>query len=139
MKGLIATLSLLLSLSLPFGETVCAQGDQYRFVMVSHIGSNDPNMNWLTTSMKTFGERYPEVKTEYLSPNEYSLQSFITILNQAIATRPDGIAVPMRIAVTQARRPVRVTLAYEAIDVNPVLADQFFPSPLAGPAKSGGC
>ena len=56
MKGLIATLSLLLSLSLPFGETVCAQGDQYRFVMVSHIGSNDPNMNWLTASMKTFGE-----------------------------------------------------------------------------------
>jgi len=51
----------------------------------------------------------------------------------------DGIAVPMRIAVTQARRPVRVTLAYEAIDVNPILADQFFPSPLAGPAKSGGC
>ena len=95
MKGLIATLSLLLSLSLPFGETVCAQGDQYRFVMVSHIGSNDPNMNWLTTSMKTFGERYPEVKTEYLSTNEYSLQSFIAILNQAIATRPDGIAVPI--------------------------------------------
>ena len=62
MKGLIATLSLLLSLSLPFAETVCAQGDQYRFVMVSHIGANDPNMNWLTSSMKTFGERYPEVR-----------------------------------------------------------------------------
>ena len=80
MKRFLATLSLLLSLSLPFGETVCAQGDQYRFVMVSHIGSNDPNMNWLTTSMKTFGERYPGVKTEYLSTNEYSLQSFIAIL-----------------------------------------------------------
>lgn len=51
----------------------------------------------------------------------------------------DGIAVPMKIAVTQARRPVRVTLAYEAIEVNPILADQFFPSPLAGPAKNGGC
>ena len=63
--------------------------------MVSHIGSNDPNMNWLTTSMKTFDEKYPGVKTEYLSTNEYSLQNFIAILNQAIATRPDGIAVPI--------------------------------------------
>ena len=27
----------------PFAEAVSAQGDQYRFVMVSHIGSNDPN------------------------------------------------------------------------------------------------
>jgi hypothetical protein len=81
MKRLIATLSLLLSLSLPFGETVCAQGDQYRFVMVSHIGSNDPNMNWLTTSIKTFGERYPEVKTEYLSTNS-TPANFVAILNQ---------------------------------------------------------
>jgi simple sugar transport system substrate-binding protein len=63
--------------------------------MVSHIGSNDPNMNWLTTSMKTFDEKYPGVKTEYLSTNEYSLQNFIAILNQAIATHPDGIAVPI--------------------------------------------
>jgi simple sugar transport system substrate-binding protein len=63
--------------------------------MVSHIGSNDPNMNWLTTSMKTFNEKYPGVKTEYLSTNDYSLQSFIAILNQAIATHPDGIAVPI--------------------------------------------
>jgi outer membrane lipoprotein-sorting protein len=51
----------------------------------------------------------------------------------------DGIAVPMRIVITQARRPVRVTLAYEAIDINPMLADQFFPAPPAGPEKSGGC
>src|SRR6202011_4533105 len=72
-----------------------AQGDHYRFVMVSHIGSNDPNMNWLTTSIKTFEEKYPGVKTEYLSTNEYSLQGFISILNQAIATHPDGIAVPI--------------------------------------------
>ena len=65
------------------------------FVMVSHIGSNDPNMNWLTTSIKTFEEKYPDAKAEYLSTNEYSLQNFITILNQAIATHPDGIAIPI--------------------------------------------
>jgi len=95
MKRFLAALSLLLSLFIPLVEAVSAEGDQYRFIMVSHIGSNDPNMNWLTTSMKTFGEKYPGVKTEYLSTNEYSLQSFVAILNQAIATRPDGIAVPI--------------------------------------------
>ena len=95
MKRFLASLSLLLSICFPFAGAVSAQGDHYRFVMVSHIGSNDPNMNWLTTSMKTFDEKYPGVKTEYLSTNEYSLQNFIAILNQAIATHPDGIAVPI--------------------------------------------
>jgi simple sugar transport system substrate-binding protein len=76
----------ILSLCSLFVGAVFAQGDNYRFVMVSHIGSNDPNMNWLTTSMKSFEEKYPGVKTEYLSTNEYSLQNFIAILNQAIAT-----------------------------------------------------
>jgi simple sugar transport system substrate-binding protein len=95
MKRFLASLSLLLSLCFPFAGAVSAQGDHYRFVMVSHIGSNDPNMNWLTTSMKTFDEKYPGVKTEYLSTNEYSLQNFVAILNQAIATHPDGIAVPI--------------------------------------------
>src|SRR5215831_9376174 len=95
MKRFLGALPLLLSLCFPFAGALLAQGDHYRFVMVSHIGSNDPNMNWLTTSMKTFDEKYPGVKTEYLSTNEYSLQSFIAILNQAIATHPDGIAVPI--------------------------------------------
>ena len=95
MKRFLATLSLSLSLCFPFVGAVSGQADHYRFVMVSHIGSNDPNMNWLTTSMKTFDEKYPGVKTEYLSTNEYSLQNFIAILNQAIATHPDGIAVPI--------------------------------------------
>jgi simple sugar transport system substrate-binding protein len=58
----------------------------------------------LTTSMKTFEEKYPGVKTEYLSTNEYSLQNFIAILNQAIATHPDGIAVP--ILNNQALQPI---------------------------------
>ncbi|HEX7194181.1 MAG TPA: substrate-binding domain-containing protein, partial [Chthoniobacterales bacterium] len=45
--------------------------------------------------MKTFDEKYPGVKTEYLSTSQYSLQEFIAILNQAIATHPDGIAIPI--------------------------------------------
>jgi simple sugar transport system substrate-binding protein len=104
MKRLLCSLTLLLSHCFAVIGLVSAQSDNYRFVMVSHIGSNDPNMNWLTTSMKTFNEKYPGVKTEYLSTNEYSLQSFITILNQAIATHPDGIAVP--ILNSQALQPI---------------------------------
>src|SRR5882724_9707200 len=76
-------------------EAVFAQGDHYRFVMVSHIGSNDPNMNWLTTSLKEFEAKYPDVTTEYISTNNYSVQEHVRLLEQAIATRPDGIAVPI--------------------------------------------
>jgi hypothetical protein len=43
MKRFLGAMSLLLSLSFPCAGKVLAQGDHYRFVMVSHIGS-DPNM-----------------------------------------------------------------------------------------------
>lgn len=72
-----------------------AQDKQFRFVMVSHIGSNDANMGWLTESLKTFEEKYPDVKTEYISTNNYSVQEHVRLLEQAIATQPDGIAVPI--------------------------------------------
>lgn len=72
-----------------------AQDDAYRFVMVSHIGSNDPNMNWLTLSLEEFEEKYPNVTTEYISTNNYSVQEHVRLLEQAISTRPDGIAVPI--------------------------------------------
>lgn len=72
-----------------------AQDKEYRFVMVSHIGSNDANMGWLTESLKAFEERYPNVTTEYISTNQYSVQEHVRLLEQAIATQPDGIAVPI--------------------------------------------
>ncbi|MCX8996066.1 sugar ABC transporter substrate-binding protein [Rhizobiaceae bacterium BDR2-2] len=79
------------------GSAAVAQdSDQkYRFVMVSHIGSNDPNMNWLTMSLEEFEKKYPNVTTEYISTNNYSVQEHVRLLEQAIATRPDGIAVPI--------------------------------------------
>ncbi|PKP75114.1 MAG: sugar ABC transporter [Alphaproteobacteria bacterium HGW-Alphaproteobacteria-6] len=72
-----------------------AQEKQFRFVMVSHIGSNDANMGWLTESLAAFEEKYPDVTTEYISTNNYSVQEHVRLLEQAIATRPDGIAVPI--------------------------------------------
>ena len=72
-----------------------AQDKEYRFVMVSHIGSNDPNMNWLTMALDEFEQRYPNVTTEYISTDNYSVQEHVRLLEQAIASRPDGIAVPI--------------------------------------------
>jgi len=78
-----------------FAAPQVASAKEYRFVMVSHIGSNDPNMKWLTLSMEEFEKKYPNVKTEYISTNNYSIQEHVRLLEQAIATRPDGIAVPI--------------------------------------------
>ena len=68
---------------------------KYRFVMVSHIGSNDPNMKWLTLSMDEFKRTHPNVTTEYVSSNQYSVQELVRLLEQTIASKPDGIAVPI--------------------------------------------
>lgn len=85
------------AVALAGGQSAMAQegGKTYRFAMVSHIGSNDPNMKWLTLSMKAFEEKYPNVKTEYISTNQYSVQEHVRLLEQVISTRPDGIAVPI--------------------------------------------
>src|SRR5919106_1010861 len=72
-----------------------AMAQDYRFVMVSHIGSNDPNMQWLTRSLDEFKKKYPNVETEYLSTNQYSIQEHVRLIEQALATQPDGIAVPI--------------------------------------------
>ena len=76
-------------------QPALAADKQYRFVMVSHIGSNDPNMKWLTLSLEEFEKKYPNVKTEYISTNQYSVQEHVRLIEQAVATKPDGIAVPI--------------------------------------------
>jgi len=98
-------------------EEPVAQAPTYRFVMVSHIGSNDPNMQWLTKSLATFEEKYPDVKTEYIATNDYSVQAHVQLIQQALATNPDGLAVP--IVSSEAFEPVLM----EAIDAGiPVVA-----------------
>ena len=92
LKSLIAT-ALLATTALSVAAE--AQDKKFRFVMVSHIGSNDANMGWLTGSLKAFEEKYPDVTTEYISTNNYSVQEHVRLLEQAIATQPDGIAVPI--------------------------------------------
>jgi len=98
-------------------EEPVAQAPKYRFVMVSHIGSNDPNMQWLTKSLDTFMEKYPDVETEYIATNDYSVQAHVQLIEQALATNPDGLAVP--IVSSEAFEPVLM----KAIDAGiPVVA-----------------
>lgn len=41
---------------------------KYHFVMVSHIGSSDPNMLWLTFAIDEFQRRFPEVTVDLSRP-----------------------------------------------------------------------
>ncbi|GGO84425.1 hypothetical protein GCM10011348_30650 [Marinobacterium nitratireducens] len=68
---------------------------EYRFVMVSHIGAQDPNMNWLTLSLAEFEKRYPNVFTEYVGGLTSGVEELAQNLEETIASRPDGIAVPI--------------------------------------------
>jgi simple sugar transport system substrate-binding protein len=86
-----------------FMQPAIAADKQYRFVMISHIGSYDPNMKWLTLSLEEFEKRYPDVDTEYNYAYQYSLQKdvqysvqeHVRLIERIVATNPDGIAVPI--------------------------------------------
>lgn len=49
-----------------------------------------------------------------------------------------GIPYPMGITLAQTRRPVRVRVMYQAVDINPILSDRLFTLPQSTPAKNGG-
>ena len=68
---------------------------KYHFVMVSHIGASDPNALWLTYAIKEFMKRYPEVDVKYVATDVFSIEAMTTLLKQTIATKPDGIAIPI--------------------------------------------
>ncbi|MFQ5802306.1 MAG: hypothetical protein ACE5JQ_05330 [Candidatus Methylomirabilales bacterium] len=50
-----------------------------------------------------------------------------------------GIPFPMSITLTHARRPVSTLVTYQAIDLNPVLADRLFSFPRSVSASDRGC
>ena len=72
-----------------------AEEYEYHFVMVSHIGPNDPNQAWLTFAIAEFEERFPEVKIDYVGATQSGIEELVTLARQAIATKPDGIAIPI--------------------------------------------
>ncbi len=76
--------------------TVGAAQEKLRFVLISHMNSSDPNMLWLTAGMDKFKEKYPDVEAEFVAPpGDFSLPAFIELIQQVVATKPDGIAVPI--------------------------------------------
>src|SRR5205823_12677553 len=74
---------------------VTAQAPKYHFVMVSHIGTNDPNELWLTFAIADFQKRYPDVKIDYQATTTSNIEDLVSLAKQVIATKPDGIAIPI--------------------------------------------
>jgi simple sugar transport system substrate-binding protein len=64
-----------------------------KYLFVSHMGSNDANFQWFNLALKAFQQRYPNVKAEYLSTNEYNTQKYVQLIEQAISMKPDGLVV----------------------------------------------
>lgn len=88
-------LVLFLFVGLTMKPAVAEAAPKYTFWFVSHIGPADPNMLWLTTSIKDFEKRYPEVSIKYVAPEEFSVKKQLEYLDTAIAAKPDGLIVPI--------------------------------------------
>jgi simple sugar transport system substrate-binding protein len=117
LKLMAAACGLAVTVAMPHAADAQQSTKHYRFAMVSHIGSNDPNMKWLTVSMQEFERTHPNVKVDYVSSNQYSLQELVRLLEETIASKPDGIAVPI-VSADALEGPI-----HEAIDAGiPVVA-----------------
>jgi simple sugar transport system substrate-binding protein len=92
----VISLLLLGVLMLSVGFSAHAQEPKYRFLMISHIGSNDPNMLWLTFAIDEFERRFPEVSIDYISTPNSTVEDLVRMTREAIATNPDGIAIPIQ-------------------------------------------
>lgn len=55
------------------------------------------------------------------------------------AREVEGILFPMDITLAQVRKSLSVTVTYQTIEINPILADRLFSLPVSPPAKNGGC
>lgn len=87
--------SLLIGL-VALGLSSAAAFADYRFVFVSHMGPSDSNSKWFEVSLNAFQEKFPDVKIELLVPSDhYTIKQFNELIEQAIASKPDGIAIPM--------------------------------------------
>jgi simple sugar transport system substrate-binding protein len=135
MKQKVRLVLMFLILLAVLGTAVAAiaqDNPKYHFVMVSHIGSTDPNAAWLTFAIADFQKRFPEVKIDYVATTTSNIEEMVTLAKQVIATKPDGIAIPilatdpldpiLRDAITNQGIPV---VAFNISDTRP--ADQRIP------------
>lgn len=70
------------------------EAPKYTFYFVSHIGPADPNYYWLKTAIEDIEKIYP-VKVIYVSPEVFSVEKQVELLEKAIAAKPDGLIVPI--------------------------------------------
>jgi len=97
-----------------FGSIVEAK--TYNFYVVSHGGPGDPFWGVVMKGMKEAAEFITKgtddtINATYAGPAKYSVEELVNMLNSAIATKPDGIAVtitdpaavdePLRRAIAQ--------------------------------------
>jgi len=95
-KARLVLMFLLVVAILGIAAGITAQDEpKYHFVMVSHIGSSDPNAAWLTFAIADFQKRFPEVKIDYVATTTSGIEEMVTLAKQVIATKPDGIAIPI--------------------------------------------
>ncbi len=99
--------------SLAFGEK------QLTFYIVSHGGPGDPFWGVVMKGMNDAAKRFG-VKATYLGPEKFSIKKLIDMLDSAIASKPDGIAVTITNAAAldePLRRAIKMGIPVIAINV----------------------
>ncbi|MFT5707081.1 MAG: simple sugar transport system substrate-binding protein [Oceanospirillaceae bacterium] len=90
-----ATLSLTCSmLALPLAISTNVQAAGERFVLISHADDADSWWNTIKTALREASEQL-DVKTEYRNPPTGDLADMARIVEQVIASNPDGIILPI--------------------------------------------
>ncbi|MGQ7246453.1 sugar ABC transporter substrate-binding protein [Halomonas sp. V046] len=98
------------AVTLVTGQTALAQDDDpLEFVAITHIVAADPFGNVLKRGFEDAAEEMG-VKLLYNSPAQYDTSQMLRMIEQAIATQPDGLALTMPDASAFAK-PVRDAIA----------------------------
>jgi simple sugar transport system substrate-binding protein len=90
-RGIVVGLTLVLMLGFmgPAGQAMAANE---RFVLVSHAPDSDSWWNTIKNAIKVAGEQM-QVKVEYRNPPTGDLADMARIIEQAVASNPDGLIV----------------------------------------------
>ena len=90
-KAMVFTLALMMVLGFYcMGPSVYAAGE--RFVLVSHAPDSDSWWNTIKNAIKVAGEQM-DVKVEYRNPPTGDLADMARIVEQAVASNPNGLIV----------------------------------------------
>ncbi len=100
-------------------SSIAFSGDQLKFYVVSHGGPGDPFWGVVVKGMQDAAKQYG-VKATYLGPEKFSIQKLVNMLESAISSKPDGIAVTITNAVAldePLRKAIKMGIPVIAINV----------------------